>query len=94
MGTDLMDTNENRTTSRCKKLHELQPVFTDWQQTTWCPDCDYYDSGICANPIRKDSSAPCPFDGKVLPLREVAIEPKADQPRKAAPGQMNFLVEP
>ena len=77
-----METKDNPSTSRCKKLHELPPVLTDWQQTAWCPDCHYYDCGICGNPIRRDSNAACPFDGQVLPLREVTVEPPNDQPRK------------
>jgi hypothetical protein len=72
-----MDAQEKRTTSRCNKLHELPPVVTDWQQKAWCPDCDYYQGGICGNPIRRDSNAACPFDGKALPLREVAVEATA-----------------
>ena len=77
-----MSTKEKPTTSRCNKLHELPPVVTDWQETAWCPDCDYYDCGLCRNPIRRDSNAACPFDGKVLPLREVAVETPNDQPGK------------
>jgi hypothetical protein len=61
-------------TSRCKKLQELPPVVTDWQLQAWCPDCDSYYCGRCANPTRRDGNAACPFDGKVLPLREVAVE--------------------
>jgi hypothetical protein len=75
-----MDPDKKPTTSRCKKLPELPPVLTDWQQTAWCPECDYYDYGICVNPIRRDSNAACPFDGKVLPLREVALEAPHDHP--------------
>jgi hypothetical protein len=60
-----MDVQEKRTTSPCNKLHELPPVCTDWQQTTWCPDCEHYDCGRCDNPIRRDGSAACPFDSKV-----------------------------
>jgi hypothetical protein len=69
-----MDTKELPTTSRCNKLHDLPPVVTDWQQKVWCPDCEYYDCGLCSNPMRRDSNAACPFDAKVLPLREVAVE--------------------
>ena len=75
-----------RTTSRCNKLHELPPVVTDGQQKAWCPDCDYYHCGICGNPVRRDSNAACPFDGKALPLREVPAEPNCEpqQPADAA----------
>ena len=66
----------------CKKLHELPSVAIDWQQTTWCPDCDFYDLGACGNPERTGSDAPCPFDGKPLPLREVAGDPYRDRPQK------------
>jgi hypothetical protein len=68
--------------SPCKKLHEVPSVLMDWQQVTWCPDCDYYDRGTCGNPIRTDRNAACPFDGNPLPLREVPGEPNNDQPQK------------
>ena len=77
-----MDTKEQPTTSRCNKLHDLPPVVTDWQQKAWCPDCEYYRCGLCGNLLRRDSIASCPFDGKVLPLREVAVEPPNEQARK------------
>lgn len=76
-----MNAQEKRTTSRCNKLHELPPVVTDGQQTAWCPDCDYYDGGMC-NSVSRVGNAACPFDGKLLPLREVPVEPPIDQPRK------------
>ena len=66
----------------CKKLHDLPSVATDWQQTTWCPDCEYYECGKCHDPIRTENNAPCPFDGKELPLREVTADPNNDQPQK------------
>jgi hypothetical protein len=68
--------------SRCKKLLELPPVFTDWQQTARCPDCDHYNGGICGNPIGRDGNVACPFDDKVVPLREVAVEVANHQPSK------------
>src|SRR5262249_15818717 len=77
-----MDAQEKPTRNPCKKLHELPSVSTDWQQTTWCPECEYYDRGTCGNPIRTDSNAACPLDGKQLPLRVVAVESTDDQPRK------------
>jgi hypothetical protein len=81
-----MDAEEHSTIRPCKKLHELPCVSTEWQQATWCPDCDYYDLGACGNPIRGDSSVACPFDGKALPLREISAEPKKgpQQPKDAA----------
>lgn len=75
-----MDADETQAASACKKLHELPPVFTDWQQTAWCPDCDYYHCGICGNPARRDGGTACPFDGKELPLREVPVETPAGRP--------------
>jgi len=85
-GINPMNTEEKPTTSRCNKLHELPPVATDWQQAAWCPACDYYDCGLCGNPIRRDSNAACPFDAKALPLREVPAEPNCNpqQPADAA----------
>jgi hypothetical protein len=81
-----VDVKEKGTSSRCKKLDELPPVVTDWQQETWCPDCDYYECGNCGNPVRCDSNAACPFDGKVLPVREVTDEASAEQPRNPVSG--------
>jgi hypothetical protein len=72
--------------SLCKKLHEMPSVLTGWQQMTWCPDCDYYDRGTCGYPIRTDSSAACPFDGRALPLREVAVDPNNEPPQKSRDG--------
>jgi hypothetical protein len=77
-----VDAKEQPTPSRCKKLHELPLLVTDWQQQAWRPDCDYYDCGVCANPLRRDSNTACPFDGQVLPLREVAVEAPNDRPRR------------
>ncbi len=71
------------TMSRCDKLHDLPPVITDWQNA-WYPDCEYYEYGRCAKPKRCDDSAACPFNGKALPLREVAAAPNADQPQKTS----------
>jgi hypothetical protein len=66
----------------CKKLPEVPPVATEWQLKTWCPDCEFYDLGTCRNATRTGDSAPCPFDGEALPLREVAVDPKNDQTDK------------
>jgi hypothetical protein len=77
-----MNAKAKPTTSRCNKLPELPPVLTDWQQTVWCPDCDYYDGGTCGKPLCQDTNTACPFDGKVLALREVAVGAPYDQPRK------------
>ena len=58
-----MNVQEKQTTSRCNKLHELPTVV--WRAATaWCPDCDYYDGGMC-NSVRRISNAACPFDGKL-----------------------------
>lgn len=81
-----MNAQEKRTTNRCNKLHELPPVVADGQQKAWRPDCDHYDCGGCDNPRRRDSDAACPFDGDVLPLREVTVETPDDQPRKPLDG--------
>jgi len=70
-----MDAEEKRTTNPCKKLHELPSVATEWQQTTWRPDCEYYDGGTCSNPTRTGDNTLCPFDGKALPLREAIVDP-------------------
>ena len=40
MRADLMLAEEKRTTNQCKRLGELPAVWTDWQQATWCPDCE------------------------------------------------------
>jgi hypothetical protein len=71
-----------RTMIPCSKLPQVPAVATDWQQTAWCPDCEYYDHGACTNPARTEDSAPCPWDGKVLPLREAGVDPRNDQERK------------
>ena len=79
-----MAAEDRRTTSPCKKLNEVPSVLTDWQQVTWCPDCDFYDRGTCGDPIRTDSNAACPFDGQALPIREVAVDPKVYPPQAPA----------
>jgi hypothetical protein len=79
---DLMDVEEKRTTSPCKRLHELPAVSTDWQQTTWYPDCEYYDRGTCGYPTRTDTNTACPLEGKPLPLRIIATESNDEQPHK------------
>jgi hypothetical protein len=76
-----MDANEKMTASPCKRLRELPPVFADWQQKAWWPDCDHYSDGQCSNPTRRGGSPACPFDGEVLPLREVTVETPDNQPR-------------
>lgn len=64
----------------CKKLLALPAVSTEWQQTEWCPDCEYYYRGTCGSLL---GDAACPFDGKPLPLREVQGE--ADRARPLGP---------
>jgi hypothetical protein len=74
----------------CKKLLELPNVTSEWQQALWCPDCDYYGTGSCSNPVRHDGNASCPFDGKPLPLREAPVDELANAPRQcpaSSPGQ-------
>ena len=66
----------------CKKLHELPSVATDWQQTTWCPDCEYFDHGTCCNPSRSEDNTQCPFDGKTVPLREETVDLNTGQSQK------------
>jgi hypothetical protein len=63
----------------CKKLYELPSVATDWQQTTWCPDCKYYDCGTCNDPTRTGDNTVCPFDGKAMPLRELTVDPSNNE---------------
>lgn len=72
-----METKEQPTTHRCKKLHELPPVVADWQQKAWCPDCDYYCDGQCR---RSGGEAECPFASDALPLREVRAETPDSRP--------------
>jgi hypothetical protein len=69
----------------CKKLKDVPSVMTEWQQTTWCPDCDYYNCGACANPTRISDGVPCPFDGESLPLVEVTVNSGNDQVRRLLP---------
>jgi hypothetical protein len=66
----------------CKKLHELPSVATDWQQTTWFPDCEHYDRGTCCKPSRSDDNTLCPFDGKTVPLREETVGLDNGQPQE------------
>ena len=73
---------EQQPTKPCTKLGELPLVATDWQLTTWYPDCEHYCCGTCANPERTDSDAACPFNGKPLPLREVELGANRDQWQK------------
>jgi hypothetical protein len=35
-----MEAKRKQPMNLCKKLHELPPLSTEWQQTTWCPDCN------------------------------------------------------
>jgi hypothetical protein len=66
----------------CKKLYELPSVATDWQQTTWCPECKFYDRGTCSDPTRTGDNTLCPFDGKALPLRELTVDPSNNEPQE------------
>jgi hypothetical protein len=72
-----------RTMTLCKKLHELPLAATEWQQTTWCPDCEYYNIGSCGIPARIGTPAACPIDGKTVPVLEVPIVPTGELLRQA-----------
>jgi hypothetical protein len=74
------------TMNLCTKLRELPPVVADGQQTLWCPDCEHYDRGSCDNPAGAGSSAPCPFDGQALPLREIAVNTGDNVPHTSRDG--------
>ncbi len=52
----------------CKQLAQLPPVVSDWQQSCQQPRCSHFCAGECCNSGRPSASAPCPFDGKELPL--------------------------
>ena len=78
-----MNAESKRSTNPCKKLHELPAVLTEWQQTAWYPDCDFYHRGMCGLAVGTDHNTACPFDGKQLPVREAAIEGHDDQPAEA-----------
>ncbi len=60
----------NTKTFICKQLDRLPSVVSDWQQSCKQPQCPHYCDGKCCNPGRQSVSvsAPCPFDGKELPL--------------------------
>ena len=90
-----MVAQQRRTTNLpCKKLHELPPVLSEWQQTTWCPDCDYYASGTCGNPTRPDGNPACPFDGKALPLREGTLDVRSSAHRNEIELDLQVIVCP
>lgn len=54
----------------CKKLDQLPPITSEWQQSCKQPKCSHYCNGECCNPGRSSVSSPCPFDGKELPLTD------------------------
>lgn len=56
--------------SRCKHLHKLPPVVSDWQQTCMQPNCAHYCGGQCFNPGRQSACAKCFFDDRELLLQE------------------------
>lgn len=58
----------NTKTVICKQLSKLPPVMSDWQQSCQQPRCSHYCAGECCISSRQSASAPCPFDGKELPL--------------------------
>jgi len=51
----------------CKQLDRLPPVVSEWQRCQQ-PRCAHFCDGECRHSGRQSASAPCPFDGKVLPL--------------------------
>jgi carbon storage regulator CsrA len=52
----------------CKKLDNLPPIVSEWQQSCKQPQCSHYCDGECRNSGRQSASAPCPFDGNELLL--------------------------
>lgn len=54
----------------CKRLSELPPVISDWQQSCKQPRCPHFRHGGCFNPGRQSASTPCPFDEEELLLME------------------------
>jgi hypothetical protein len=67
--TTSLRTNDTHTLI-CKHLSELPPVVSDWQLSCQQPRCPHHCQGACGNPGRQAASAPCPFDGKELPLED------------------------
>jgi hypothetical protein len=63
----LTDDRHNR---NCKHLSNLPPIVSDWQQSCQQPQCPHYCQGECCNTDRQAAFAPCPFDGKELPLED------------------------
>src|SRR5262249_31045443 len=74
-----------------QETHRTPYVGTEWQQTTWCPDCVYYHTGKCDDPTRATSSEPCAFDGSELPLREFI---EADEEMSQSCEQSDFHLVP
>ena len=54
----------------CKQLEKLPPVVSDWQQSCQQPQCSHFCEGECDDTGRQSASAPCPFDGKDLPMMD------------------------
>ena len=51
----------------CKQLETLPPIVSEWQRCKE-PECRHYCEGECWHEGRQAASAPCPFDGRELPL--------------------------
>jgi hypothetical protein len=59
---------------KCKHEDQIPPVVAEWQLDVLCPACKYYCRGKCIYPLRNSPQAPCPFDGKRLPLKQVEVK--------------------
>lgn len=77
----------------CKQLSKLPPVVSDWQQSCKQPRCSQYCNGECCNAARHSASAPCPFDGKELPLVDAEPVNFNDATPDASPLQL-WLATP
>lgn len=78
--------------NRCRKLLDLPLVSSEWQQTTWCPDCEYYAEGECTNPASSSAAGSCPLDDPAWAVREVKVDSHIDRAEKVpAPG---YPVDP
>lgn len=54
----------------CKQLSKLPPVVSEWQESCHQPRCTHFCDGECGNSSRESAAAPCPYDGKELPLMD------------------------
>lgn len=79
-------------TFACKQLSNLPPVVSDGQQSCKQPQCSHYCNGECCNPGRTSAFAPCPFDGKELPLVEAEAGNSKEAMLDASPLQRRNLL--